>query len=97
MGTNHVKVWANCLQTLEAFISSRDEADAATASAASHLKALTALGPCPKATWKKLVIDMQVRISTSADRCYRYEGYDKTTHFCRYACVITAVVIDMQA
>ena len=38
----------------------REEADAAAATATALVNVLTQLEACPKATWKKLVLDMQV-------------------------------------
>ena len=60
MGTHRIKQWTACLQTIDAIASSSEEVDAAASSATALVDALANLEPCPKATWKKLVIELQV-------------------------------------
>jgi hypothetical protein len=67
MGTLQLKQWEACLKTIENLTTlSREEVDAAAATATAIVNVLTQLEPCPKATWKKLVLEMQVGAACSA-------------------------------
>lgn len=69
MGTQHIKMWETCVQALNDILQS-DQAwsdmpvdvpnSLRNSCATACLQQIKLLTPCPKATWKKLVFDMQV-------------------------------------
>ncbi len=60
MGTQHIKLWDTCVKAFESINSHSDRVDVLIALAAESVKQLQILTACPKATWKKVVLEMQV-------------------------------------
>lgn len=62
MGTHQVKLWTTCLGMLDTLLipENSDEGPEWAAPISALLDGLKGLEACPKATWKKLVIEMHV-------------------------------------